>query len=118
MTDAKQEPLDDRVEAAIDDAKAAADRAADDAAGTVEELTAAATEAAEKVATVVSDAASQARAVAADALDDAGEFFDDASDWLEEKYRENPALVLGVAAAAGIALLVGVGAIARAVFRR
>jgi ElaB/YqjD/DUF883 family membrane-anchored ribosome-binding protein len=134
MTDATNGPgraddLDDRVEQAIDEAKAAADRASRDADDTLGAMRSAAADAADRGAAAVADAAdrgtaavadaaSQARALAEDTLDDAEDLLEDAAEWVEEKYRENPGLVIALAAAAGIVLLVGVGAVVRALFRR
>lgn len=124
MTDATNQPsaagdeLDDRVEQAIGEAKAAADRASKETEDTLDAMKSAAADAAERGAAAISDAASQAKAVTEDALDDAEDLIEDAAEWVEEKYRENPTLVIVLAAAAGVALLVGVGAIIRAVFRR
>lgn len=120
MTDATNSDnrdLDDRVEEAVGRAKAAADAASDQASGVLDDLSSSANEAIGRATAAASDAASQAKALAADAADDAAEFIDDASDWIQEKYRENPALVLGLAAAAGVAILVGIGAIVRAIVR-
>ncbi|GGI46253.1 monoamine oxidase [Agromyces flavus] len=124
MTDATNGPgpgvedLDDRVEQAIGEAKAAADRAAGEADDALDAMRSAAADAADRGAAAVADAASQARALAEDTLDDAEDLLEDAAEWVEEKYRENPGLVLALAAAAGIVLLVGVGAVVRAIFRR
>lgn len=110
--------LDDRVEQAIGEAKAAADRAAQEADSTLDAMKSAASDAADRGAATIADAASQARAVTEDALDDAEDLLEDAAEWVEEKYRENPALVIGLAVAAGVALIVGAIALIRAVFRR
>ena len=124
MTDATKKPgragddLDDQVEQAIGEAKAAADRASREADETIASMRDAAADAADRGAAAVADAASQARAIAEDALDDAEDLIEDAAEWVEEKYRENPGLVIALGAVAGIALLVGVGALVRALFRR
>jgi hypothetical protein len=104
--------LDDRVEQAI------GDRAAQETDSTLDAMKSAASDAADRGAAAMADAASQARAVTEDALDDAEDMLEDAAEWVEEKYRENPALVIGLAVAAGVALIAGAVALIRAVFRR
>ena len=72
MTDAKDQELDPRVEQAIDDAKAAADRASREAAGTLDAMKQAAVDAAQRGAAAVSDAADHAKSIAEDSLGKAG----------------------------------------------
>ena len=59
--------LDDRVEQAIGEAKAAADRAAQEADSTLDAMKSAASDAADRGAAAIADTASQARAVTEDA---------------------------------------------------
>ena len=106
------------VEQAVDEAKAAADRASRVTEETLDAMRAAAADAAARGADAVSNASAEIEEVTEDALDEAEDLVEDASEWLERQRRENPALVIALAAAAGVALLVGVGAIIRALFRR
>lgn len=106
------------VEPTIDEATAAAERASRATEETLDAMRAAAADAAARGAEAVSSASATFESVTEDALDDAEDLAEDAAAWLDEKYRENPTLVIAVAAAAGLALLIGVGAIIRAVLRR
>ena len=109
---------DDPVEQAIGEAKAAADRASRATEETLDAMRTAAADAAARGADAVSSASAEFAAVSEDALEDVEDLVEDVAEWVDEKYRENPALVIALAAAAGLTLLVGVGAIIRAVFRR
>ena len=106
------------VEQAVDEAKAAADRVSRETEETLDAMRAAAADAAARGAEAVSNASAQFEEVTDDALDEAEDLVEDASEWLDRARRENPALVIALAAVAGVAMLVGVGVIIRALFRR
>jgi acyl-CoA reductase-like NAD-dependent aldehyde dehydrogenase len=106
------------VEQSIDDARAAADRASRETAETLAAMKSAAADAAQRGAAAVADAATKATGTAEESLDDAENIAQESGAWLQARYRENPILVSVLAAAAGVAMLVGLGTFLRGMLRR